>query len=125
MTEKRFLILDDLWLEDPNSEETRRRIRKWFRNIGVYGGITMPEIPEGTPTGGYDGETEQGPEMSSGEKIWILKRIPATVHGGILCHLTCDGKARAMIHLQDEEEFNWLKPRIDGLQPFRNVESPR
>jgi len=125
MTEKQFLILDDPWVEDLDPEETRRQIRKWFNEIGVFGGITMPEIPEGTPTGGYDGESKQGPEMSSGEKIWNLKRIPATVHGGILTHLTCDGEARAVIHLKDEEEFNWLKPRIDGLQPFRNVESPR
>ena len=85
----------------------------------------MAEIPKGTPTGGYDGEPTQEGEMSSGEKIWNLKRIPSTVHGGILTQLHCDGEARAVIHLKDEEEFNWLKPRIDGLQPFRNVESPR
>lgn len=118
---KQLWILDDPWVEDPDPEETKRRIKKWFQKIG---GEAMAEIPGGEPTGGYDGGGEKK-EMSSGDKIWSLVSIPATLHGGILAHLRCDGEPRAVVNLEDEEELKWLKARIDGVQPSRDVELRR
>lgn len=69
---------------------------------------------------GYEGEERPDREHSD-FKRWNLRRISSGLHPGIVTQIECDGDARGIITLFSEEEFNWLKPRIDGDQ---RLESP-
>jgi hypothetical protein len=71
---------------------------------------------------GYEG-VESPDREHSDFKRWNLRRISSGLHPGIVTQVECDGQARGIITLFSEEEFNWLKPRIDGDQP-REASSP-
>lgn len=63
---------------------------------------------------GYEGDEEKK-EISAG-KFWHLKKIPSLLHGGVVAQLMCDNEPVGILQLKDEEEFEWLRKRIDGTQ---------
>lgn len=66
------------------------------------------------PDGGYDGEEEE--ESISPRKVRLERIEHFYSVGGDACSLQIDGVNRGLIYLNDDE-FNWLKDRIDGEIP--------
>ena len=60
---------------------------------------------------GYGDRPEPDDESA---QLWILEQIPRGIHTNILGILKCNGHAKGFIEFKDEEEFKWLKRRIDG-----------
>ena len=65
---------------------------------------------------GYEGN--EGEDKFVGEQRWILKNWLSPIATGVMGVLEVyeDNKrsVRGHIEFKDEEEFNWLKRRIDG-----------
>jgi len=66
-------------------------------------------------TSGYEGPDEDPFVV----QLWLLVKIPSGVHGGILGQIVCNGEVRGTLQLKDEDEFNWLKPRIDSERQLK------
>ena len=60
---------------------------------------------------GYGDKPKPDDELA---QLWILEQIPKGIHTNILGVLKCNSQARGFIQFQNEEEFKWLKRRIDG-----------
>jgi len=67
---------------------------------------------------GYD--ERDGVEDVERRKSWTLEPVPfAYPHTGsqILAQIRCNEVVRANIYLESEEEYEWLKARLTGVQP--------
>ena len=68
---------------------------------------------------GYD-DPHDGVEDTERQKSWTLDPVPFPYpHTGsqVLAQLRCNSTVRANIYLDDEEEYEWLKARVTGVQP--------
>ena len=67
---------------------------------------------------GYD--NKDSVEDTTQRKSWTLEPVPfAYPHTGsqILAQIRCNDVVRANIYLEDEEEYEWLKEKLTGVQP--------
>lgn len=71
---------------------------------------------EKSVSGGYEGEERPDREHSDWAR-WDLRRISSGLHAGVVAQVCCNGVVRGLVELKDEEEFKWLKKKIDGDQP--------
>ena len=73
----------------------------------------MTEGKRPVPDGGYDGSDEE--EEDKGPKKFRLVKIAHFYSAsGEACAIEVDGTNKGIVYLTDEE-FKWLKPRIDGV----------
>jgi hypothetical protein len=69
---------------------------------------------------GYD--EVDGVEDTHRRKSWTLERVSFAYPqraGTVLAQIRCNDTVRANIYLDTEEEFEWLKERLTGVQPSK------
>lgn len=67
-------------------------------------------------TTGYDPEDEEDLPRHS---TWKLEKFVAMFSSSFLVRLTVNDEPVGILHLRNEEDFKWLKARIDGVQTRR------
>lgn len=68
-----------------------------------------------TTTGGYDGQREGDGDSDSEATSFTLERDEQGYSAKFVCVLRRNGMASGIIYLENEEEYQWLRERVNGV----------
>ena len=64
-------------------------------------------------TGGYDGAKDEPPTTF----FWNLEKDTSGFYSGIQAYIRAGSEVRGVVRLKSDEEFEWLRRRIQGHGP--------